>query len=66
MSLSKMAAYQDVVALHKDWPVSFFSWVIILLFIPFNNFTAKVVRVEVMSTSIIYQSVFQANLDTNC
>lgn len=67
MSLSKMAAYQDVVAPYK-WPVSFFSWGITLLFIPLNNFKAKIVRLEMISTSIIYQSVFQlhANLDTTC
>ena len=39
---------------------------LILFFIPFNNFTTKVVRVELISASIIYQSVLQANLDTTC
>ena len=38
----------------------------ILLSIPFNNFMTKVVRVELISPSIIYQSGLQANLDTTC
>lgn len=31
MSQSKMAVYQDFVAVYKDWPVSFFLWEIISL-----------------------------------